>query len=154
MSILYLPSNVFSSLSLTFALLICGINAYAGETPANLPGATIIDAKYTKQLLDSGVPVIDVRVAMEYVDEHIKGASNVPYKEKSAKTVNFDVNQDRFDLSKLPPNKTAPVVFYCNAGECWKSYKASTVAIRAGYTRVYWFRGGFPAWKSLGYPTE
>jgi len=27
-------------------------------------------------------------------------------------------------------------------------------AIKAGYTKVYWFRGGFPEWKGKGFPTE
>jgi len=105
-------------------------------------------------MLDKGVPVIDARVANEYVESHIKGAKNVPYKEKSAKAPNFDASQDSFDLTKLPSDKNAPIVFYCNAGECWKSYKASVVAIQAGYKKVNWFRGGIPEWKSKGYPVE
>jgi rhodanese-related sulfurtransferase len=27
-------------------------------------------------------------------------------------------------------------------------------AVKAGYTRVYWFRGGFPEWSAKGYPVE
>ncbi len=54
----------------------------------------------------------------------------------------------------LPGDKAAPVVFYCNAGECWKSYKASVVAIRNGWKQIFWFRGGMPEWKGKGYPVE
>ena len=105
-------------------------------------------------MLDSGVPLIDTRVAAEYAEAHIKGAKNVPYKEKSAKTVDFDASQDSFDLSKLPADKNAPVVFYCNGPECWKSYKASKAAVSAGYKKVQWYREGFPDWKAKGLPTE
>jgi rhodanese-related sulfurtransferase len=78
----------------------------------------------------------------------------VPYKEKSAKDATFDKAQDSFDLAKLPGDKNAPVVFYCNAGECWKSYKASVVARDAGYKQIHWFRGGMPEWSSKGLPTQ
>ncbi|HUL95164.1 MAG TPA: rhodanese-like domain-containing protein [Usitatibacter sp.] len=128
--------------------------AYAQHTPEKLDGVTIVTAEEVQKLMKDGVPVVDTRVANEYAEEHVKGAKNVPYKEKSAKAVNFDSAQDSFDLSKLPQDKNAPVVLYCNAGECWKSYKSSVVALRAGYKKIYWFRGGMPEWKSKKLPTE
>jgi rhodanese-related sulfurtransferase len=128
--------------------------AFAAETPTSLTGATLVTADQVKDLLAKGAPVIDTRVAAEYAEAHIKGAISVPYKEKSAKDANFDAAQDSFDLAKLPADKNAPVVFYCNAGECWKSYKASVLAIKAGHKKVNWFRGGIPEWKSKGLPTE
>ncbi len=45
-------------------------------------------------------------------------------------------------------------MFYCNAGACWKGYKAAVVAIRAGYRKVHWFRGGLPAWQARSYPVD
>jgi rhodanese-related sulfurtransferase len=68
--------------------------------------------------------------------------------------VGFDASLDQFDLTKLPTDKGAPLVFFCNAGECWKSYKASVVAAKAGYSKVHWFRGGMPEWSSKGLPTQ
>ena len=118
----------------------------AAETPATLAGTKLVNAAEVKKMLDSGVPVIDTRVAAEYAEKTIKGAKSVPYKEKSAKDAGFDASQDQFDLSKLPADKAAPVVFFCNAGECWKSYKASVVAAKAGYSKINWFRGGMPEW--------
>jgi rhodanese-related sulfurtransferase len=128
--------------------------ASASETPATLAGVTVVNADKVKQMLESGVPVIDTRVANEYAEAHVKGAKSVPYKEKSAKATDFNAAEDSFDMSKLPADKNAPVVFYCNAGECWKSYKASVVALKAGYNKISWFRGGIPEWKSKGYPVE
>jgi rhodanese-related sulfurtransferase len=87
-------------------------------------------------MLDSGVPVIDTRVAAECAEKTIKGAVSVPYKEKSAKAPGFDPSQDKFDLDKLPADKSAPVVFFCNSGSCWKSYKAPAVAVKGGYAKV------------------
>lgn len=124
------------------------------ETPASEKGIVVVDPFKAKSLMDSGVPMIDCRVANEYVEAHIKGAKNVPYKEKSAKAVNFDASADSFDLSRLPANKMAPIMFYCNGTECWKSYKASVTSVKAGYKKVYWLRTGIPDWISKGLPVE
>jgi rhodanese-related sulfurtransferase len=144
--LLWLVTMTFGALTATAAL--------AAETPAALTGVKNVSAEEVKKLIDSGVPVIDTRVAAEYAEKTIKGAISVPYKERSAKDAAFDPSQDQFDLSKLPGNKGAPLVFFCNAGECWKSYKASVVAQKAGYTKINWFRGGFPEWSSKGLPTQ
>ena len=126
----------------------------AAETPSSLAGVKTVTAEEVKKMLDAGVPVIDTRVAAEYAEKSIKGAVSVPYKEKSAKAPDFDPAQDQFDLAKLPQNKAAPLVVFCNAGECWKSYKAAVVASKAGWSKVHWFRGGMPEWSAKGLPTQ
>ena len=149
-------SNIFRRicfLSAAVTFLLMGNAAFA-DTPDSLKGAILVDAVKAKSLSDSGVMVIDSRVANEYAESHIKGAISVPYKEKSTKSVDFDASQDSFDLSKLPANKNTAIIIYCNGAECWKSYKASTAAIKAGYKTVYWLRLGIPEWKAKGYPTE
>lgn len=149
---LSLPRTILTALGAF--LLSAALSVHATETPPALDGATIVSSDQVKKMLDAGTPVIDARVANEYVEGHIKGAKNVPYKEKSAKATNFDASQDNFDLTKLPADKNAALVFYCNAGECWKSYKASIAALKAGYKKVFWFRAGFPEWKAKGFPIE
>jgi rhodanese-related sulfurtransferase len=126
----------------------------AAQTPVSLAGVTVVSAVEAHAMMRRGVLVVDTRVAHEYVEQHIQGAVNIPYKEKSAKQPDFDARLDSFDLSRLPRDKTTPVIFYCNAGECWKSYKASKVASRSGYTRIHWLRGGIPEWKAQGLPVE
>jgi len=126
----------------------------AALTPDSLPGVTVVTAEKAKTMVESGVLIVDTRVANEYVEQHIKGAVNIPYKEKSAKAVNFDAGHDSFDLSKLPADKNTLVIFYCNAGECWKSYKSSVLAVKAGYKKIHWLRGGIPEWKAKGFPVE
>ncbi len=136
------------------ALFATALPAFAADTPESLNGATVVNADKTKELIASGARMVDTRVAAEYAEAHIKGAINVPYKEKSAKAANFDASQDSFDLSKLPADKNAAIITYCNGAECWKSYKGGSAAINAGYKKVYWFRDGMPAWKAKGYPVE
>ena len=140
-------------LAAALGLALC-VTARAGDTPAALSGAKLVAAEDVAKAAASGAMLLDARVAAEYADSHIKGAVNVPYREKSDKAANFDAGQDEFNLSKLPADKSAAVVIYCNGPECWKSFKASTVAIKAGYTNVLWYREGFPNWKAKGLPTE
>jgi rhodanese-related sulfurtransferase len=139
-------------------VLAVGLSAtglvHAVDNPAELPGATLVTADKAKALFDKGALVIDVRSANEFAEGHIKGARNVAYKEKSDKKPGFDAAQDSFDLTKLPGDKGTEMIVYCNGIECWKSYKAGTVAIKAGYKKIYWLRGGLPEWKGKGYPVE
>lgn len=148
-----LTKTAFLSFITTCAFVSTGA-ALASETPASLAGATVVDAAKAKSLMDGGAKMIDTRVANEYAEAHIKGATNVPYKEKSAKSADFDASQDSFDVSKLPGDKNAAIITQCNGPECWKSYKGAVAAIKAGHKKVYWFRGGFPEWKAKGLPVE
>lgn len=143
--------NLFAAAA--FAALLAS-PVIAADNPSTLPGATIVTADAAKDLIAKGAQVIDVRSANEYAEGHIKGAKNVPYKEKSDKKAAFDASQDSFDLGKLPADKAAAMVLYCNGLECWKSYKAGVTAVKAGYTKINWLRGGMPEWKGKGYPTE
>ena len=124
------------------------------DTPLVLEGASVVNAIQVNAMLANSVPIVDARVETEYSTEHITGAISVPYLEKSAKAANFNPAHDKFDLSKLPANKKADIIFYCNAGACWKGYKAAVAAINAGYQKVHWFRGGMPEWGEKGLPTE
>ena len=126
----------------------------AANTPETLAGAKVVNAAEVKKLGDAGAALIDTRVAAENAEKTIKGAKGVTYKEKSAKQAGYDASQDQFDLTKLPADKAAPIVFFCNGPECWRSYKASTAAVKAGYSKVNYFRGGMPEWVAAGLPTQ
>jgi rhodanese-related sulfurtransferase len=123
-------------------------------TPEKLDGVKIVTADQVQQAMAKGATAFDVRVAAECTEKTIKGAVCHTYREKSAKVADFDKSQDQFDLAKLPGDKGAAVIFFCNSGDCWRSYKAAVVARDAGYKNVHWFRGGMPEWASKGLPTQ
>ncbi|MFO7542121.1 MAG: rhodanese-like domain-containing protein [Thiobacillus sp.] len=123
-------------------------------TPTSLPGATIISAAEAKASIAKGIPVYDVRVEDEYLTAHVPGAVSVPYTEGSAKEVGFDPADDQFSLNRLPKDKKAALIMYCDGTICWKSYKSATMAIQAGWKNIYWFRGGLPEWKEAGLPVK
>ena len=129
------------------------VAALGNWTPSQLPGATIVTAADVVSLQQKGVPVIDVRLAKEYYEKHIRGALCVAYWEKSLKDVAFDPAMDDW-AGPTVLDKTKPVIFHCNGPECWKSYKAARVAVSKGFKSVYWFRGGYPEWETAGLPVE
>ena len=119
-------------------------------TPRALPGATVVDAAKVAQMVQAGARYIDTRTDAEFKAGHVPGATLMPYVEKSAKDADFNPALDTFPTAQLGADRNAELIFACNGAECWKSYKASMAAVKAGYTKVYWFRGGLPEWRSAG----
>jgi rhodanese-related sulfurtransferase len=149
---------------MTVAALALSMSFYAasafGEgaphplTPETLDGAKVVDDEWVKDN-HTRMKVYDVRKPAEYAEGHVAGAIQASYDEKSDKDASFDASKDTFDMSKFPADKGEPMIVYCNGPRCWKSYKASVLLVKNGYKGVYWYRnGGFPAWKSKGYPVE
>ncbi|WP_433692009.1 rhodanese-like domain-containing protein [Herbaspirillum seropedicae] len=123
---------------------------YGAPTPVSIPGAKVIT---TNQLME-----------MRKADP--KPALFVVYNAKSVIPGSIEVNgagEDRLlgpDLDRFTKvlaaetggDKSKPVIFYCHGPKCWLSYNAALHAKEAGYTNVYWYRGGRDAWKSAGKP--
>jgi rhodanese-related sulfurtransferase len=130
------------------------IGSLGHHTPVTVAGATVVNARAARELITKGATLFDTRIPVEYDEEHIVGARHLPYTENSRKEPDFDTGVDRFDLNGLPQDKAAAIIFQCNGPECWKSYKATVTAVKAGYKNVYWLRGGYPEWKVAGYPLE
>lgn len=147
--------------SLLMALGVCLLTqpVYAGkvETPKSIDGGTLVTAAEAHKLQKSGATIIDARKRSDFAKLHIKGAVRVEYKENkktSAKSKDYDGSKDKFDVSKLGSDKSKKLVIYCNGPTCWRSYKASVSAIKAGYKNINWLRGGIADWTKAKLPTE
>lgn len=112
-------------------------------SPETVAGATTVDTVQAKALFDKGVPFIDVRSDKDYQAGRIPDAVHLELK-------------GNFDAAKLGAvvSKDKDVVFYCNGTSCMRSSEASEQAVGWGYTKVHYFRLGFPAWKEASYPVE
>lgn len=106
-------------------------------------GAPKIDAASAKELHDRGVRFVDVRTVIAYGRGHIPGAH----------LRDVVTTLSRETLSQVI-DKDAEVVFYCYGKFCHYSAFASAKALKWGFSRVYYFAGGFPAWVDNGYPVE
>ena len=125
------------------------------ETPASLAGGKVIGAAEAKKLVDAkGTFFVDTRSPVNFGKGHVPTAVSIAYREKSHQAANFDASADQFDLSKLPGDKNAKIVFYSHASTGWKSYKGAVIAIKGGYKNVMYMRGGYAEWTAKGFPEE
>jgi rhodanese-related sulfurtransferase len=111
--------------------------------PVNEPGATTLTAfeLATRMREKEPLVVIDARIAQSRKKGYIEGSSHLP-----------DIDTHCGTLTLLAPNKSTPLAFYCSSTRCGRSLNTVRIALSCGYTKIYWFRGGFEEWKSNGFP--
>jgi adenylate cyclase len=109
----------------------------------DVTGATTIDHKQAKVLHDRGVKFVDVRAAKGFASGHVPGAFNL----------DVATALSRESLSRIV-GKEEELVLSCHGKTCPDSAYATAKAVLWGFKHVYYFSGGFPAWKEAGYPVE
>lgn len=120
-----------------------------GPTPTSIPGGQVITTPDLLQLLNnpqSGAIVFDVLGSNQRLPNAVDAVA------ASAGGTFSDRTQRSFErqLEGLTRGrKDAPMVFYCSSTHCWMSYNAALRAINAGYSQVYWYRGGLQAWNYM-----
>lgn len=117
--------------------------AEAESVPDTIAGTTKVTAEKLIDLLDEhdDLVIIDSRKPTDRAKGFIEDSIALP---------DFDTTPD--SLATHLDSKSTPVIFYCNGKKCGRSVKASKIAVEAGYTAVYWFRGGWGEWVEKGYP--
>ena len=113
--------------------------------PEHIEGATDLTAEQVVALiLDTPeLVIIDARKEDEFAKGHIENAISL-----------LDTTMSREALAGLVPSPTTPILFYCNGERCLRSTNAAKKAASWGYTRVYWFRGGWVKWREKKLPVE
>jgi len=134
-------------ISLIASISVLGFVAttHAGDkvSPVSVDGAKSISAAEAKALFDKGTIFVDTRKDKDWNAGRVPDAIHLDVKKKfSEETLSKDVK------------KSDAVVMYCNGESCMRSSKATKMAVGWGYSNVYYFRDGFPAWKAAGYPVE
>ena len=121
-------------------LRLAGV-AEAGQeaevSPTEIPGATTVDAAGAKTMFNRGVPFVDVRADSDRSLGHIPGDIHLNLDDAFG-----DVGKDQ------------EVVIYCMGPRCLRSSQACAKAVSWGFTRVFYFRGGFRPGKLPGHPFE
>jgi rhodanese-related sulfurtransferase len=135
------------ALAYSLTLLTVVAPSLQGQTPPIITEAIIgepdpitpeISTAELRRILDEGkIPVLDARSPEEYALAHIPGAVN--YYEKDAD-----------QLVKAYPDRSAPLILYCNGPYCGKSKRLSEELKKKGYTSVRRYQLGVPVWRALG----
>jgi rhodanese-related sulfurtransferase len=111
--------------------------AQAGEN------GEIVAISTAKELFDRGVIFVDVRNDDDYKNGHIPGAIHV------------NVRDSTFEAKFVKvAKKDQEIVIYCRGSSCTRSPLAISKAMSLGFEKLYYFREGYPGWKSAGYPIE
>jgi rhodanese-related sulfurtransferase len=128
--------------------------AYDAVAPCRLLNVERIDTATLASMLSEGQRPVLVDVSPDYA--MVPGAfallgSGVSFDDATQEAA---VHQ-RFEglIRAASPDPKQPLVFYGGARAGWLSANAALRAVQAGYTRVYWYRGGLPAWTAAGLPT-
>ena len=111
--------------------------------PENIEGSTIVSAEEAIELIlnNPDLIVIDARKKTEFVKGHIEGAINM-----------LNTEMQREDLEMVAPDKSGPILFYCNGTRCMRSTDAIRKAKKWDYTNLIWFRGGWKEWTEKRLP--
>lgn len=145
--------NILLALALCASVLHSALSyAEPDEVPVSCPDIGIVSAEEVQSLLPRA-RIIDTRAVHDFLAGHLPSAIHVPYRERSAREINYDPSQDGIPeflsrLHKFAADKNATMIFYCNGLTCWKSYKGARAALKDGYHRVYWFRDGMAGWNA------
>ena len=103
----------------------------------------IVDTETAKELFDRGVLFVDVRDAVDYKNGHIPSAIHV------------NVRDSTFEAKFVKvAKKDQEIVIYCRGISCTRSPLAISKAKSMGFEKLYYFREGYPGWKSAGHPIE
>ncbi|MEG0147840.1 MAG: rhodanese-like domain-containing protein [Comamonas sp.] len=121
---------------------------YGAPTPTSIPGAKVITTRELMEMQSANPkPAIFVVYSAKGV---IPGAISA---NGAGEDRLFGLELEKFTklLAKSTNgDKSLPVVFYCHGPKCWLSYNAALHAKEAGYSNIYWYRGGRDAWKAAG----
>ena len=132
-------------LMLPWILLFLAAPALAADpAPVKVAGASTIGTITASMLLGKGYIFVDVRRVEDFNNGHIPGARNLP------------VNSENFTEENLIAivKKDRAVVFYCNGLNCKGSSVASEKAVAWGWSKVLYYREGWPQWKEAGLAVE
>lgn len=124
-------------------LLQTSVYAEKKVSPETVAGATTVDTQQAKALFDKGVTFIDVRSGRDWEAGRIPGAIHIELK--------HEFNEESLGAVV---GRNQPVVIYCNSVGCMRSSKACAEAVSWGYSKVYYYRLGYPDWKSAGLAVE
>lgn len=98
-----------------------------------------IDPAAAQQQIENAKPfLLDVRETAEMAKGKIAGSVNIPIRELPKM------------IAKLPENKTAPILTYCQIG--FRGGMSVMILRMWGYTNVRTIKGGLDAWEKAGLP--
>jgi rhodanese-related sulfurtransferase len=126
------------------AVVVFAISGVAIAAASDAPqGVTAIQAEEVIRLaLDhDDLILIDSRTPVDREMGYIEDSISLPDDQTSCER-----------LSKLSKHHDQPMIFYCNGIKCSRSRDAVQKASACGYSKLYWFKGGYQEWQEKRFP--
>lgn len=126
---------------------------FHAATPTAIPGGAMVTTNEVMQALQAANELILIDVLggqyslpNAYMAPGLSqaGSFNDRTQQQAAQWLS-QITRGRSDLA---------IVVFCSDPQCWLSYNAALRVINAGYSSVYWYRGGLQAWQMAGLPMQ
>ena len=128
---------------LSLSFLFFGTAHATEKTPESVDGTTKVTAEEVIDLIGEmdDIVIVDARKSSDRAKGWIEDSIGLP---------NTDTTEA--SLAKIAPNKAGPIIFYCNGVKCGRSVESARNALKWGYSKIYWFRGGMSEWEAKSLP--
>jgi PQQ-dependent catabolism-associated CXXCW motif protein len=124
-------------------------------TPTSVPGGQRVTTVQVRDAVNSDPSVLLIDVLVDPHQRTIQGARYVPAAGQPGSFSDTAQTQTAQALQTLTGgNRDRALIFFCAGSACWESYNAVLRARSAGYTRLFWYRGGLASWSAAGLPMQ
>ncbi|MEM7074639.1 MAG: rhodanese-like domain-containing protein [Pseudomonadota bacterium] len=124
---------------------------FHGPTPVAIPGANLVTTNALVDAFNQNIPVVLIDVLGN--DYSLPGTYTAPALASPGSFADHTQQQAAIWLHQISGGRAdTPIVVFCSDPMCWLSYNAALRTVAAGYTNVYWYRGGLNAWQMAGLP--
>lgn len=122
---------------------------FHAPTPTSVRGGRIITTAALSQAVNAGKQMVVIDVLGQ--NYSLPGALMAPAL-ASGGDFNDRIQQQAVQwLGQITRgDRGQAIVIYCSDPHCWLSYNATLRVVAAGYSNVYWYRGGLQAWQMAG----
>jgi PQQ-dependent catabolism-associated CXXCW motif protein len=126
---------------------------YHAPTPNTVPGARVVTTAELKAMLEREPRPFLIDVLSGPAHRTLPGSVWL----HNGGLGDFDAAEEKRFLDTVAllagNDKARHLVYFCSGPRCWLSYNAALRTARAGYSNVYWYRGGIDAWRAASHPT-
>ena len=124
-------------------------------TPVSIPGGQRVTTVQLHSALGSDRSILLIDVLGDAHQSTIQGAQYLPAAGLPGSFNDTAQTQTADALENLTGgDRDRTLVFFCAGSACWESYNAVLRARAAGYTRLYWYRGGLASWRAASLPMQ
>jgi PQQ-dependent catabolism-associated CXXCW motif protein len=129
------------------------VSTVAGATPMTISAGQRVSTQELQRMIADNPQLVLVDVLAQPHPQTLQGAVWLP-SGGSGGSFNDSYQGDfAAALTQVTGGeRSRPLVFFCASANCWESHNATLRANAAGFTRLFWYRGGLASWTEARLP--